>query len=1065
MMHCSLSGAIARCATLVALLAVSAFGGTYDEGGYADRTSVAPGGTIAFHVATAVSPFDLQIVNLAHPNDVLATVSGLSSAPNDCTGRWETGCDWPVTTQFAVPATWPSGYYAAKFPISGSATRNVIFVVRPANPGANAKIVVISPTHTYTAYNGFGGKSLDATPIVSFNRPYDDNNGLGRFTPWEQPFVNFMTTDNRAFDVITDDDAEDGVLLNKYNAIILVGQSEYWTLAARKNLEQFIVTGIYGLPFGYRARGDIAIFGASTMQWQVRTNNAARQLICYRNAALDPEYGVHNDVVTVRWADAPVYRPENLLIGGSYRIAGHANEVTGTEDALPDAQRTPFTVRMPSHWVLAGTGLQYGDTFGATVAGTRADGATFTVSSGPDGPMQLYADGADGTRRNLDVLATIPAERGYGMISTFSTRSFGRVFNFGTRDWTRGLSSDAVVQRMTRNVLDAVTTRGQISYSSPYLFQERTLWETFTLPSPRAGVVPSWNGRLGDGVVGAQCGYWPHAVTLSGAQPIQLSRTFAPTGDALPDAELAIDFDASVLTATAAPLRLLMLSDNRSGVDVPYAAIEIEVQAAGVHMRAVALDAGGNATPTAWLPAYNSLMMRWKAGGAISLDNGHTTATAQASGGNTSERVNSITIAFPGTNASVAGQLCIARIRLRDPRTSLTITPYASTLPINPSVEGAPVHVEVALERQSDSTLSGSVALLDGDVVVGTKSASNFLTFDVTNLTRGAHVFTAVYSGSDSYLGSTSGPYRQTVVRRVRSDVNGDGTSDIVLQRDTATGSDSAYWLMNGTTLLKGQTFFVNFDGRVFKPAATGDLFNAGATSMIVQDSQYGDIAEYRIDQRGYYIAPKKIAAPAPAWHVIATRDFTSDGRDDLVLQNVDTGAVAVWQMNGEVVVSGKVIGNPGANVRAIDTGRFGGDAIVFQNTTTGAISRWIVNGSTITSDSVIATPANGWTVITAADFDGDGFSDLALQNSITRTIAIWLLDANGTTVTKGANIATPAEGWKLVGSADYDGNGRSDLLLYNAATNSIAQWLMKGTQLVKGSSVSTAPGWKPLGK
>ncbi len=166
-----------------------ALGADYTQGGYADRTSVAQGGTIRFSIATSVAPFTLTFVNLARPNQVLTTITGLTAPPRDCTGLWETGCGWPVTASLTIPSNWPSGYYAAKFPIGGGATRYVIFVVKAAVPGSTSPMVIVSSTHTYTAYNPFGGKSVydfNSTnrvraATVSFARPYEVNSGLARF--------------------------------------------------------------------------------------------------------------------------------------------------------------------------------------------------------------------------------------------------------------------------------------------------------------------------------------------------------------------------------------------------------------------------------------------------------------------------------------------------------------------------------------------------------------------------------------------------------------------------------------------------------------------------------------------------------------------------------------------------------------------------------------------------------------------------------------------------------------------------------------------------------------------
>ncbi|MBV9494858.1 MAG: VCBS repeat-containing protein, partial [Acidobacteria bacterium] len=183
--------------------------------------------------------------------------------------------------------------------------------------------------------------------------------------------------------------------------------------------------------------------------------------------------------------------------------------------------------------------------------------------------------------------------------------------------------------------------------------------------------------------------------------------------------------------------------------------------------------------------------------------------------------------------------------------------------------------------------------------------------------------------------------------------------------------------------------------------------------------------------------------------------------------QNDTTGAVALWRMNGATLEAGFNLGAPGAgaNSKVVALGNLGGNAIVFQNTQTNAISRWIVTGTTVTSQLPISTPASGWTVAGAGDFDADNHGDLVLQNSSSRAIAIWLLDANGTAIVQGTVVGTPVPNWKVMGTADYDGDGKTDLLLWNSVNNGIAEWEMNGASLAKGVALNPpAAGWKPLG-
>ena len=126
-------------------------------------------------------------------------------------------------------------------------------------------------------------------------------------------------------------------------------------------------------------------------------------MVVYKSAALDPENGVNNSVVTVNWFAPPVYRTENLLFGASFRNSGYANR----DRSIPVEQRNPYTVTDASSWVFEGTGLQEGATFGRVAAGGEVDWTLFNCDGNG---LAAEVDGSDGTPLNFHVPATVPGE-------------------------------------------------------------------------------------------------------------------------------------------------------------------------------------------------------------------------------------------------------------------------------------------------------------------------------------------------------------------------------------------------------------------------------------------------------------------------------------------------------------------------------------------------------------------------------------------------------------------------------------------------------------------------------
>ena len=94
-------------------------------------------------------------------------------------------------------------------------------------------------------------------------------------------------------------------------------------------------------------------------------------------------------------------------------------------------------------------------------------------------------------------------------------------------------------------------------------------------------------------------------------------------------------------------------------------------------------------------------------------------------------------------------------------------------------------------------------------------------------------------------------------------------------------------------------------------------------------------------------------------------------------------------------------------------------------------------------------------------DLDGDGKSDLIWYNAATGTTGAWIM--NGAGMVSYASLFTDPE-WKVVAAGDLDGDGKSDLIWYHASTGTTGAWLMNGTGMVAYVGLYTDPDWKVIG-
>ena len=381
--------------------------------------------------------------------------------------------------------------------------------------------------------------------------------------------------------------------------------------------------------------------------------------------------------------------------------------------------------------------------------------------------------------------------------------------------------------------------------------------------------------------------------------------------------------------------------------------------------------------------------------------------------------------------------------------TVVTVNP----IPATPTASNTGAYATGQTIALSTPTVAGATYAWTGPNSF-TSSTQNPTIPNATLANAGTYSVTITTNGCTSAAGTTN-----VIVGLRKSDLNGDDKSDIVLQNTSTNGV--AAWLMNNNTIVEGKNVATPAAG--VQIVATGDTDGDSKADIILKNNNTGTISVWKMNGTAL-VSGTNIATPVLAQRVVGTYDFNHDGKADIVLQNNSTGAVSLWIMNGGTLTTGIALGTQPVTTRAVALGYFGGDAIVFQDTTTNTISRWTIVSNAVALNTVISTPASDWKVVTANDFNADTFTDLALQNASTRTVAVWLMAANGTTITTGANVATPVAGWVVVGTGDYDGNGKGDLLLHNTSTSQIAQWQMNGTVIAAGWNISTLAGWKPLG-
>ena len=188
--------------------------------------------------------------------------------------------------------------------------------------------------------------------------------------------------------------------------------------------------------------------------------------------------------------------------------------------------------------------------------------------------------------------------------------------------------------------------------------------------------------------------------------------------------------------------------------------------------------------------------------------------------------------------------------------------------------------------------------------------------------------------------------------------------------------------------------------------------------------------------------------------------DFNGDGRSDVFLYNSNTGqwfmCLTVSGADDFVYTTGAWA--PGWHVYPADfDGNGRTDLFIYNDAGAADINhgRWFrVMTQPDASFSYVAGDvrwADAWT-ITPADFDGDGRTDLFLYDAAGHWFTVQFTDTSATYV---GGLWAP--GW-TIRAADFNGDGRSDLFLYNTVNG---QWFAATT--LSPGSFAFAPGvWAP---
>jgi hypothetical protein len=440
----------------------------------------------------------------------------------------------------------------------------------------------------------------------------------------------------------------------------------------------------------------------------------------------------------------------------------------------------------------------------------------------------------------------------------------------------------------------------------------------------------------------------------------------------------------------------------------------------------------------------------------------------------------------------------------------------------NPQAFGGNVTLTATVTATS-GTPTGNVNFFDGVNPLGSAPlVGNTATLMTSALSIGAHTLTATYPGATGF-GASSSPGTSETITKAASALNlmasinpstlGSPvtfTATVTGTVGTPTGSVSFYdgvTLLGTIALTAGQaqlttssltggnhTINATYAGSATYLASSNSLAHNVSTGSTIQ---FNPTAYWKLEDTGMVTltvtrtggnttgAASVQYATSPGTALAGVRYTTSTGTvnfgNNVLSMTFDVplidGVTIEGQQSFTVTLSNVNAATLGASVATVtvmddDGGESdfsspsnGTNDIAWRNETTGDTRAWEMNNTTFVSSANILQFGGNWRLAAVADFNQDGKADILYRNAVDFSMVVWYM--NGATLASTGSMPGVADAnWKVVAAGDLNGDGFPDLIWRHSTTFTMAAWLMRDNVLLSTASLPTVPdaNWQVKG-
>jgi len=196
-----------------------------------------------------------------------------------------------------------------------------------------------------------------------------------------------------------------------------------------------------------------------------------------------------------------------------------------------------------------------------------------------------------------------------------------------------------------------------------------------------------------------------------------------------------------------------------------------------------------------------------------------------------------------------------------------------------------------------------------------------------------------------------------------------------------------------------------------------------------------------------------------PVWKIVGVADFNYDNKPDILWRNSITGNSLVWFMNGMTYTGSVWLGEIDPiweNAGLADFNNDGNIDILWRNSSSGDLLVWFMNGVTFSGAAWLlpSVSDSNWKIVGIADFNNDGKPDILWHDTATGNTIVWYMDGLNYIGLAGFGTVNPVCNIEAV--ADFNGDGKPDLLWRDTSTGNIIVWLMDGTSFIGSVGLGT---------